>query len=201
MDCGYPAAAVAELAVRLEGCGAVWVIGGSTGLAMRGANLGRAPRDLDIYADEEDAARIHAMLGNCALDRPVYSATDRYRSILSHYRIAETQVELVGDFRIETGGSRYRTEVRHLLYPEGDSCESVRVPAKLVPLGHELIFNALRDRPDRCEAAGSLIRMLPERHLPILERLLERNELSEETVRTVKRYATDPELRGEAGLI
>jgi hypothetical protein len=110
MDHLYAAAAIAELAGRLEGCGALWVIGGSTGLAMRGAEMGRAPRDLDIYADDEDAARIHLRLAEYAIDTPALSATERYRSILSHYSITGTSVELVGDFRIQAEGSLYRTE-------------------------------------------------------------------------------------------
>jgi hypothetical protein len=52
-----------------------------------------------------------------------------------------------------------------------------------------LIFNVLRDRPDRCRIAGGLIAKDPRRHLPILRTLVERNELSAEDAATIERYA------------
>ncbi|WP_123040815.1 hypothetical protein [Cohnella candidum] len=190
MDSLYPADAVADLAGRLSGIGAVWVVGGSTGLAMRGADIGRAPRDLDLYADEADAARIHRALAASAVDEPAWSSTERYRSMLSHYTVAGTPVELVGEFRIETGGSLYRTEVASVLYPEGDSIAAGPHAVRLVPLGHELIFNVLRDRPDRCGLIGRLIREQPMLHMPALENLLKRNVLAPEAAKLVWRYAT-----------
>jgi len=188
----YPAAAVAELARRLASCGALWVIGGSAGLAMRGANLDKPPRDLDIYADEEDVPLIHARLADLALDGPARDETGRYRSILSHYAMGETVAELVGDFRVRSGDSAYRTEVRRLLHPLGESFQVRDAQVRLVPLGHELIFNVLRDRPDRCRLVGAMIRSDPARHLPALERLLQENPLSPETVLKVRQYVREP---------
>lgn len=198
----YPAQTLARLAERLETCGALWVVGGSTGLAMRGADIGRPPRDLDLYADEEDIPAIHACLADFAADEPQVSVTDRYRSILSHYTIGDTSIELVGSFQVRKDKSFYRTEVRSLLHPLGDSHfigGSAGCFARLVPLGHELIFNVLRDRPDRCRIAGGLIARDPKRHLPILRTLIERNELSAEDALKIEGYAVGNGCRMQAG--
>jgi hypothetical protein len=178
----YPAEAIGELARLLDACGARWVIGGSTGLALRGASLDRAPRDIDIYADEEDASRIHARLASYKQDEPRYSETDRYKSILSHYAIGGAVVELVGNFRICSAGSRYHTEVGQMLHPAGDDCQVPGGRVRLVPLGHELIFNVLRERHDRCQLIGEWIRRQPTHHLPPLRSLLARNALTQAAI-------------------
>ncbi|WP_256757278.1 nucleotidyltransferase domain-containing protein [Cohnella sp. WQ 127256] len=178
MGIDLPASALARLAAMLDGCKATWVVGGSTGLVLRGAKLDRAPRDLDIYVDNASVSIVHERLSSYALDEPVDNQTERYQSILSHYNIIGTQVELVGDFRVSAYQSLYTTEVSPFLFPNSDkiSVEGYEVP--LVPLGHELIFNLLRDRKDRAEVVGHLIRQAPERHLPILHALLKRNSIS-----------------------
>jgi hypothetical protein len=187
-DHGYPATAVILLAQRLNSAGSLWVIGGSSGLAMRGADLGRPPRDLDIYADEEDVPLLHARLADLALDEPERDETGRYRSILSHYDAGGTVVELVGAFQVRSGDSEYRTEVRRLLHPLGESFKAGEMEVRLVPLGHELIFNVMRERPDRCRIIGEMIRSDPGRHLPALKRIVSCNKLSAETVRQVRQY-------------
>lgn len=191
MNATYAQEAAAQLAKRLHSCGALWVLGGSTGLAMRGAELARAPRDIDLYADDADARLIHAHLQKWATDTPQLSVTARYRSVLSHYELKGSTVELVGDFRIETDGCRYRTEVADMLHPNGDSLFVQGAEIRLVPLGHELIFNVLRNRPDRCALIGRMIRQQPERHLPTLHALLQRNELTAQALRQIALY-TEP---------
>lgn len=190
---GYAREAVAELARRMATCGASWVLGGSTGLGMRGAALERTPRDIDIYADAEDARLIHAQLRNWATDEPEKSVTERYRSILSHYAIAGSAVELVGEFRISAAGSQYLTEVAQVLHPAGDRRFVAEAEVRLVPLGHELIFNWLRERLDRCELIGAMIRREPDRHLRLLRTLLDRNKLSADARRQICKFAGMPD--------
>lgn len=185
----YAQEAVAALAGRMQSCAALWVLGGSTGLGMRGARLTSTPRDIDIYADAEDARRIHAHLQSWSTDAQQVSTTERYRSVLSHYAVAGATVELVGDFRIDTADSHYKTEVAQMLHPAGDSCRAGEYPVRLVPLGHELIFNILRGRQDRCELVGEMIRRQPDRHAPLLRELLVRNRLSEDDRRLACHYA------------
>ncbi len=185
----YAQEAVAALAARMESCAALWVLGGSTGLGMRGAKLASTPRDIDIYADAEDARMIHAHLLQWSTDAQQVSTTERYSSLLSHYAIAGAAVELVGDFRIDTAGSHYVTEVGQLLHAAGDTCRAGEAQVRLVPLGHELIFNILRERTDRCQLVGEMIGLQPAKHWPLLRELLARNRLSAEDRKLVRYYA------------
>ncbi|MFC5467785.1 nucleotidyltransferase domain-containing protein [Cohnella suwonensis] len=188
-------AALAKLSELLEASGARWVVGGSTGLALRGAELGRAPRDVDLYADGRDVRPIHERLAGFAIDVPAEDETDKYRSILSHYDLHGTIVELVGQFRVAARDSVYETEVSDFLFPSGDEVRLEGRSVVLVPLAHELVFNLLRDRRDRAEATGALMAADPERHRPLLERLLERNRISEEIVALARTYAGCGECR------
>lgn len=189
MPTGNPVSALRRLAELLEGCDARWVVGGSTGLALRGAKLDREPRDLDIYADREAIRAIHERLAIYALDGPADNETDRYRSILSHYKLEDTVVELVGEFRIAARGSVYQTEVERTLYPSGDPVNAEGITVMLIPLGHELIFNLLRDRMDRAEVAGRLIAADAERQLPLLRALIERNRVAPDVAEQALRLA------------
>lgn len=190
MHTGNPVTALKRLAELLDGCDARWVVGGSTGLALRGAELERAPRDLDIYADRDAVYAIHERLAAYALDGPDDNETERYRSVLSHYKLEDTIVELVGDFRIAARGSVYQTEVEHSLYPFGETVNADGMTAMLIPLGHELIFNLLRDRMDRAKVAGRLIAMDAKRQLPLLRALIERNRLGDDVAREAIWLAT-----------
>ncbi len=189
MGSDVPTEALAELAALLGSEEIVYVIGGSTGLALRGAELDRPPRDLDIYVDEEDVGDVHRLLKPFAMDDPESSVTERYRSTLSHYRIAGAIVELVGGFRVTAGKSVYKTEVREILYPECDLIDLDGTELPVVPLGHELIFNLLRERLDRAEIAGRLISSAPEKHVPKLRRLLDRNKPAPEVYERAIRLA------------
>jgi hypothetical protein len=170
--------ALAKLALMLEGSQARWIVGGSTGLALRGAILERAPSDLDIYVDGNAVVPVDEKLRDYRLDGPTENRTERYLSILSHYCIEDTMVELVGDFRVTAFQSAYKTEVDDFLFPGSDSIEVANHAVAIIPLGHELIFNLLRERPDRAAEAGRLISEDPKRHLPLLQQLIRRNEIS-----------------------
>lgn len=198
MESDVPIDALAELASALGSGEVRYVVGGSTGLALRGADLGRPPRDLDIYVDEQDVGLAHRLLAAYELDVPENSVTDRYRSTLSHYRIAGAMVELVGGFRVSAKESVYMTEVREILYPACDRIEMGAVALPVVPLGHELIFNLLRERPDRAVLAGKLIAAEPGRHLPKLRTLLERNRLAPQVAEQALRLA-EASASGEEG--
>ncbi|MFD2332153.1 hypothetical protein ACFSR7_23095 [Cohnella sp. GCM10020058] len=176
--------ALSAIAEATGECGAKWVVGGSAGLALRGARLASAPRDLDIYADAAAAAALHERLAGWAIDDQEWDETGRYRSLLSHYRYGGVTIDLVGDFEIRVQGSRYSTEVDAFLYAHGNDWipPDGKSTIRLMPLGHELIFNLLRERQDRTLEAARLIREEPEAHLPALERLAARQSLSEDVL-------------------
>ncbi|WP_186438193.1 nucleotidyltransferase domain-containing protein [Cohnella terricola] len=175
-----PLSALTKLIAELEEEEASYVVGGSTGLVLRGANLDRPPRDLDVYVDEDAVRPVHERLRSYALDGPEDNETEKYHSTLSHYRIEGTMVELVGHFRVYARQSVYTTEVNGFLYPNCDIIEFDGVKVPVIPLGHELIFNVLRERHDRAEAAGKLISQDPDKHMPLLKELIRRNRLSEQ---------------------
>ncbi|WP_307467180.1 hypothetical protein [Paenibacillus harenae] len=130
-----------------------WIVGGSAGLLLRKLPLQARPRDLDLYCDDEDVDGIYDKLNRFAIDEPEWSETDIYRSRLCHFDIEGVSVELVGGFEVTTGDSFYHTEVKRLLIPYGDRLlvEGTSKSAHVVPLAHELWFNALRAREDRVQ--------------------------------------------------
>ncbi|WP_088833436.1 hypothetical protein [Paenibacillus tyrfis] len=173
-----------ELAVHTRGSDSIWLVGGSTGLLLQGVQLDALPRDLDLYADRSNAEDLHLALRRYATDDQTESETPIYRSILSHYEMNGVKVELVGAFEVRAMESEYRVEAAYLAqthapavpYSEGET-------VRLMPLVHELVFNVLRDRPDRYEAIARVCRVQePERHRLALDALIARNRFSGELV-------------------
>ncbi|MBA2942267.1 hypothetical protein HZF08_28755 [Paenibacillus sp. CGMCC 1.16610] len=152
-----------------------WLIGGSCGLLMQNVDIGRSPRDLDIYVDKNDVSAIHASLQDYSVDTPVYSQTNIYASILSHYQIHGDAVEVVGDFKVQALDSSYQVEAAYLWENHSHTAMIDSLEVKVMPLAHELLFNLLRKRPDRYEAILKTMRAAPELHMPALHALLQRN--------------------------
>lgn len=180
--------ALRRIAERTEGSGIAWVVGGSAGLMLRGLPLAAPPRDLDLYADPEDAAKMHEALGGWAVDVPVRSRTERYDSILSHYRIGDIEVELVGGFVVADRGCRYEVKVRDVLLPEAErrSVSPDNAGVLLAPLAHELWFNWLRGRDDRIRLIAAAMSAEPERQLRSLRRLTASGRFTPEAVAAVE---------------
>ncbi|MBM7564478.1 hypothetical protein [Paenibacillus sacheonensis] len=170
--------ALERIAAAVSPSGAKWLVGGSTGLLLRGLELSAPPRDLDIYADDEAARTIHAALASYAVDDQGLSVSPIYRSLLSHYDIHGVQVELVGGFVVESGPDRYAVEVEAVLEPLKLTVEAGAYAVGVVPLAHELWFNVLRARPDRTEPIGRRIREERELHLDAVRLIAERNRFS-----------------------
>lgn len=171
-----------ELEVHTRGSDSTWLVGGSTGLLLQGVQLAALPRDLDLYADRRAAENLHMALRRYATDEQTESETLIYRSMLSHYEMNGVKVELVGAFEVRALDSEYRVEAEYLArthalavpYGEGKT-------VRLMPLAHELVFNVLRDRPDRYEAIARVCQARePERHRQALDDLIARNRFSGE---------------------
>jgi len=179
--------ALAVLAARSAEAGAACVVGGSSGLLLRGIALGAPPRDLDIYADMSDAMALHARLADYATDVPRHSVTPIYESRLSHYLIDSTAVELVGSFVVQAHGCRYETRVRDLLLPLAEQAVvDAGTTVAVVPLAHELLFNMLRGRDDRVETVAAAMAADPARHYAALDRLLAVSRMTEEAERRLQ---------------
>jgi hypothetical protein len=160
----------------LQGSGVKWLVGGSCGLLLHGIELTQRPSDLDIYLDEHEVEDLFHALQKWALDRPQTSKTEIYISTLSHYLIADMQVEAVGGFSVHNNGSFYHAEAAYLLQNHALQVEMQGAVLAVMPLAHELLFNMLRARPDRYEAIAYAMLLRPDKHLPILHDLIERNQ-------------------------
>lgn len=173
--------ALQVLEATLHPLDAVWLVGGSTGLLLQGVSLSASPRDLDIYVDHHAASAVHNALAAYAKDEQVENETAIYRSVLSHYEIEGVLVELVGGFEVRAYDSEYRIEAQYMASRFKRTCplgEGRQV--QLMPLVHELIFNVLRDRPDRYESIAARCRRDDlEAHRALLTDLSNRNRFDE----------------------
>jgi exo-beta-1,3-glucanase (GH17 family) len=143
-----------------------------------------------LYADEPDAALLHAALGAYAVDEPHESINEIYRSVLSHYRIENVNVELVGGFVVNSGRDRYVVEVANVLEPCKSVISAGGTAVGVVPLAHELWFNRLRGRNDRVDLIAKAVRCEPERHWEAFRLIEKRNALSDVSVKAVHELIT-----------
>ncbi|MGG1515154.1 hypothetical protein ABE504_07060 [Paenibacillus oryzisoli] len=171
--------AISVICTRLQrDHGLPWLIGGSCGLLMQHVEIGRRPRDLDIYIDEAAVMPVHERLKPFAMDTPCFSESPIYASKLSHYAIEGTAVEVVGEFQVKAMASHYQVEVAYLAEHLAQRVSISGVEIGLMPLAHELLFNVLRERPDRYEPIAKAMMADPEKHRPALNALLHRNAWS-----------------------
>ncbi|QAY66175.1 hypothetical protein [Paenibacillus protaetiae] len=184
-------------AARALGRDRSWVVGGSAGLALRGIRLSQPPNDVDLYADDDDFGLLYERLSReTRVSEPELSVTAMYRSMLGCCIIHEVEVELVGGFSVTAHGCVYKTEVHDLLYPhalEVKLADDVVVP--VVPLAHELWFNALRGRMDRVQAIVEAIGDdAAER--AVMKAIERRNGFAEQTVAVVRSWLEKREAGG-----
>ncbi len=168
-----------EINKKIYMAGADCLIGGSCGLLLQKVPLANQPRDLDIYVDQQQVQHISGLLQQYAIDQLQYSETGIYRSYLSHYDMDGVQVELVGGFQVEVEGAYYRVEVSDLMmkysFPvfPGNNC------IRVMPLAHELVFNVLRNRPDRYHRIAEVMKSNKDLYLPPLRDIIERNRFNQ----------------------
>lgn len=179
--------ALATAIHKLNQAPVVWLLGGSCCLLLQGVELGKPPRDIDIYADAAGVQPLHETLALQAVDAPRLDQEGIYSSILSHYEIEKVPIELVGGFEVNSEGSSYRVEIDQLLYPAATARHIRDATVRLMPLSHELVFNVLRNRPDRYDAIAEAMLRDMNQHLPLLQELLSRNRLNEEHRMVLKR--------------
>jgi hypothetical protein len=123
-----------------------WLLGGSVGLLLQGVPLQAKPRDIDLYTDTPYIEILFNQLSKYAAVPPHYSETGNYSSTLCRLEISTVPVEVVGSLTMKVDDSTYETRIAPL-YACKLSSEMDGVA--LMPLTHELIFNYLRNRPDR----------------------------------------------------
>jgi hypothetical protein len=163
-----------------------WLLGGSCGLMLHGVPLTVTPRDIDLYADMEEAQVLHRALSPWALDAPEEDWSGGCFSLRSHYKLAEYSAELVCGFKICCGLSQYVVETS-LLFQDAPLTYFEGIGyLRLMPLAHEFVFNVMRGRQDRYEAIAALMRQNLASHLPLLETLIEHNILEQSHLYLIK---------------
>jgi hypothetical protein len=173
--------ALGKLADKLAGLSDRWLIGGSCGLLLQNVSLPANPRDIDLYADAPAIENIHKRLEPWCVHPPALSTTEMYRSTLGRYRIEKQNVELVGGFQVETANSTYAVEIDKLLSRHAVTAELNHHPVRIMPLAHELVFNVLRNRPDRYLPIAAAIADAREEHqAALLSEICRRNRLAPE---------------------
>ncbi|MFD1989769.1 hypothetical protein ACFSGI_07360 [Paenibacillus nicotianae] len=168
-----------------------WLLGGSCGLLLHGVKLDKAPRDIDLYTDEIRINDLHEKLAEelPVLDYPILDETRTYRSTLSHYQLDPYTVELVGGFEVRARESYYRVHVEPVLYPAAPVYTLEAGSIHLMPLAHELIFNLLRDRPDRYEPISERIREQSQDHATLIEQIIQHNGFHPQFMQRIRRLA------------
>ena len=91
------AAALREVARRLGGPGVRWAVTGSAGHRLQGVPVD--VHDLDIQTDEPGAWMAHETLADVAVQRLTRWKSTTMSSLLGRYRIADIDVEIIGDIR------------------------------------------------------------------------------------------------------
>lgn len=161
---------------------------------LQGAALSAAPRDLDLYIDRDQATIMHKALALFSTDDQIESETAIYRSILSHYEIAGVKVELVGAFEVRAMNSVYRVEAGYLAEEHavrGSLNDGIII--YFMPLMHEMVFNVLRNRPDRYLAVADICRKSgTDIHRTVLAKLAQRNQFSPELITRLKQLLEYP---------
>nr|WP_233903739.1 hypothetical protein [Paenibacillus polymyxa] len=129
-----------------------------------------------------------------SIDRQQVDRSGSYVSLLSHYDLEGFPVELVGGFEVLCGGALYRLEIERLLWSAGVQLELGSASLRLMPLSHELLFNILRNRPDRYKAIADVMKRDPRRHIIVLKQLLVSNIWNEEQLDKLAELLPWPEL-------
>jgi hypothetical protein len=171
--------AIQHLQNTLSKVSACWLIGGSTGLLLQGVPLQAEPRDLDLYTDRVHIRALHDALRSHATDIPHDSETGMYRSNLSHYIISGVIVELVGSLEVDRGSAHYEVETTEVMNGFAPDIEFAGMRVRVMPLVHELLFNVLRERPDRYIPIAEVIRSNPDDHRGVWRTLFDRNRIGE----------------------
>lgn len=156
-----------------------WLLGGSCGLLLHGAQLAAPPHDIDIYCDLKDTWQLHQLLLRYAVSPPEEDFSGSCYSLRALYFMGEAKVELVGGFRMGSGEWQYSVDVGMMQqYAPVRNYEGVGL-VRLMPVAHELIFNLLRGRDGRCQAITRLIKQDLATHLPLLYQLIQENHLED----------------------
>jgi len=86
-----------KLSTELKGTDVNWAIGGSLGLALRGAPF--HPHDIDILTDRVGAYAIQRIFSDCVTREVSFRTSETVRSHFGALDIDGVKVEIIGDFQ------------------------------------------------------------------------------------------------------
>lgn len=181
-------AAIAEVCRMLGPLQLEAPIGGSCGLAMQGVDIGKIPRDIDMYYDRVQRDILHSILLPYQKAAPHESETERYRSILSHYELEGCLVECVGAFEVRAYDSIYSVEIGGWMKNHTVQVTVEGMDVTLMPLVHELAFNLLRDRMDRVESIACVMRQDLVKHQAGVRDLVSSQSLSRAMIQRIEAH-------------
>ena len=90
-------AVLRKLYARLEETDIVWVLTGSTGLAIKGIPL--TPHDIDIQTDRAGVEAFARIFADDLVQEPFFWETQHTRSWVAKFEMDGIQVEVMGDMR------------------------------------------------------------------------------------------------------
>ncbi|MCJ8011097.1 hypothetical protein MUG84_04975 [Paenibacillus sp. KQZ6P-2] len=177
--------ALQQVSKTLSQAETCWLVGGSCGLLLQNVHLDAMPSDIDVYTDQVHVAELHRLMKSRTIDEPALSETERYHSILSHYKLEGYMMELVGGFKVRSEGGCYEVLVDEQLYPHAAKVNLQGTDLPLMPLGHELVFNVLRERSDRYLAIAQAMRLDLPAHMPLMRQILDSSNFSDKHSRQI----------------
>ncbi len=113
-----------KLSGQLEDQGVVWAVGGSLGLALRGASVD--PRDIDIITDRVGAYHIERIFSDAVISPVSLKTSNKIQSHFGALNIDDVKVEIMGDFQIRLEDGTWQpppdfTRLKQLVLLEGMS--------------------------------------------------------------------------------
>lgn len=145
-------------AERLNRTGIPWLVGGSTACVLQGVPYLHKPNDLDIYIDRHSIEDVKRMLDDWEIVPVQTAKTEVYSSYLSRCCVNATEVEFIANMTVRTATGHYKVEVDNLLMIYATEVIVKDMPAPVIPLEHEMVFNLLREREDRFGPIGETLR-------------------------------------------
>jgi hypothetical protein len=118
---------------RIQNKGVLWILTGSASLSIQGVDV--KINDLDILTDKEGSQKIDGLLSCFRAKKPVYSATEKYRSFFGAYLVEGVRVEVFGQFQYKMKDGSWSKQ-NHLNKAFAKEFEGMDL--SLLPLGQEL---------------------------------------------------------------
>jgi hypothetical protein len=130
---------------KLKGSGALWILSGSTSLAIQGVEI--VPNDIDVLTDKAGVPKIYELFEKHCLQAPTLAtATEEYRSYYGIYKIGKVKLDVCGEFqyRLKNGDWSIPNHLHKIIWKD---YEGMHLP--LLTLEQEFKEYANLDKSDK----------------------------------------------------